>query len=197
MELNRQKKIIWRTLKMLYLTTSIHRRIIKTEENAKVVADAWGTELIEFHAAVAIFHQDALKKRTNRVRATCFLESAGSHHTKPPPSTVTRWLKIMQHFLAIFYPHFLPNVAQRGLKRFCFIFFRGSLDRKYNFCVDNLVLLMNISFPSPLKCTKQICFCTYFAELFSLKLDWKPRWPGNSVAFWKKLFFKSSLLLIG
>ena len=51
--------------------SSWHRRRIKTEEKAKVVADVQGTELIQFLAALAIFHQDDLKKRMNRIIATC------------------------------------------------------------------------------------------------------------------------------
>ena len=35
-----------------------HRRRINTEEKAKVVAAVWGTELIQFLAALAILHQD-------------------------------------------------------------------------------------------------------------------------------------------
>ena len=50
--------------------SSWHRRRIKTEEKAKVVADVQGTELIQFLAALAIFHQDDLKKRMNRITAT-------------------------------------------------------------------------------------------------------------------------------
>ena len=42
------------------------RRIIKTEEKAKVVAAIWGTELIQFLAALAILHQDDWKKWMNR-----------------------------------------------------------------------------------------------------------------------------------
>ena len=42
----------------------IHGRRIKTEESAKVVAAVWGTELIQFLAALAIFF---LKKRANTV----------------------------------------------------------------------------------------------------------------------------------
>ena len=37
-----------------------HRRRIKTDEKAKVVAAVWGTELIQFLAALATFHQDYL-----------------------------------------------------------------------------------------------------------------------------------------
>ena len=39
--------------------------MIKTEEKAKLVAAAWGTELIQFLAALAILHQDDLKNRMN------------------------------------------------------------------------------------------------------------------------------------
>ena len=40
-----------------------HRRRIYTEENAKVVAASWGTELLQFLAVLAILHQDLLKNR--------------------------------------------------------------------------------------------------------------------------------------
>ena len=39
--------------------------MIMTEEKAKLVAAAWGTELIQFLAALAILHQDDLKNRMN------------------------------------------------------------------------------------------------------------------------------------
>ena len=42
--------------------THHHRRRIKTEERAKVVAADWDMELIQFLAALAILHQDDLKK---------------------------------------------------------------------------------------------------------------------------------------
>ena len=42
-----------------------HRRRIYTEKKAKVVAAVWGTEFIEFLAALAILHQDDLKTRMN------------------------------------------------------------------------------------------------------------------------------------
>ena len=48
----------------------MHRRRMKTEEKAKVVAAVCGKELIQFLAALAIFHQDGLKKRMNRIMAT-------------------------------------------------------------------------------------------------------------------------------
>ena len=40
-----------------------HRRRIKTEDKAKVVAAVWGTELLPFLAALAILHKDNLKNR--------------------------------------------------------------------------------------------------------------------------------------
>ena len=40
-----------------------HRTWINTEEKAKVLATAWGTELIPFLATLTFFHQDDLKKR--------------------------------------------------------------------------------------------------------------------------------------
>ena len=39
-----------------------HRRRIKTEEKVKVVAAVWGTEFIQFLAAIAILHQADMKK---------------------------------------------------------------------------------------------------------------------------------------
>ena len=47
-----------------------HRIRLNTEEKAKVVAAAWGTALILLLAALAILHQDDLKKRMNRIKAT-------------------------------------------------------------------------------------------------------------------------------
>ena len=41
---------------------------IKTEEDAKVVAAAWGAELNKFLAAQAILHQDDLKNNVNCTR---------------------------------------------------------------------------------------------------------------------------------
>ena len=39
-----------------------HRRRKQIEEKAKVVAAVWWTELIHFHALLAVLHQDNLKK---------------------------------------------------------------------------------------------------------------------------------------
>ena len=46
-------------------TASTHIVRIQAEEKAKVVAVVWGTELIEFLAALAILHQDDMKKGMN------------------------------------------------------------------------------------------------------------------------------------
>ena len=45
-----------------------HRIRIKTEEKAEGVDAAWGAELIQFFAALAILHQDDLKNRMNCTR---------------------------------------------------------------------------------------------------------------------------------
>ena len=55
-----------------------HRRRIKTDEKAKVVAAAWVAELIKFLAALSVLHQDDLKNRMNCTRtiytANCVLD---------------------------------------------------------------------------------------------------------------------------
>ena len=66
----------------------LHRRRIKKEEKAKVVAAVWGKELIHFLDALAIFHQDDLKKKMNRIKAIWwngFLGQMDDHsvHTTP------------------------------------------------------------------------------------------------------------------
>ena len=45
-----------------------HRKRIKTEEKAKVVAAVWGEKFIKFLAALAILHQDDMMKRINCTR---------------------------------------------------------------------------------------------------------------------------------
>ena len=40
-----------------------HRRRMKTEEKAKVVAAVWGTEFMEFLATLAIFHQNDFQEK--------------------------------------------------------------------------------------------------------------------------------------
>ena len=44
-----------------------HRRRITTEEKAKVVTAFWGTELIQFLAALDIFHQDDFEEKDERM----------------------------------------------------------------------------------------------------------------------------------
>ena len=48
-----------------YIENVIHKRRIKTEEKAKVVAVVWGTELIQFLVELDILHRDDLKKGMN------------------------------------------------------------------------------------------------------------------------------------
>ena len=67
-----------------------HRRRMTTEAKAKVVAAAWGIELIQFLAALAFLHHDDLKKRMNKITATWrdgwlkkwLIHIASNHH--PP-----------------------------------------------------------------------------------------------------------------
>ena len=42
----------------------------KYRREGKVIAAAWGMEMIQFLAAQAILHQDDLKKRMNRIMVT-------------------------------------------------------------------------------------------------------------------------------
>ena len=53
-----------------YWEAVLHRRRIKTEEQAQVVTAVWGTGLNQFLAALAIFHQDDLKKRMDKIPVT-------------------------------------------------------------------------------------------------------------------------------
>ena len=55
-----------------------HRRRIYTEEKAKVVAISWGTEMLQFLAALAILHQDYLKNRLNCIPFFNWCKSAYS-----------------------------------------------------------------------------------------------------------------------
>ena len=45
-----------------------HKRRIKTEEKAKVIAAAWGAEAIHFFASLDILHHDDFKNRMNCTR---------------------------------------------------------------------------------------------------------------------------------
>ena len=47
-------------LSPLYLHSILHRRRIKTEDKAKVVASVWGAEFIKFLATPAFLHWDSL-----------------------------------------------------------------------------------------------------------------------------------------
>ena len=62
----------------------------QTEEKAKVITIVWGTETIQFHAALQIQHQDDLKKKINRRKDVwqngCFRKMDYLLvHTKPNP----------------------------------------------------------------------------------------------------------------
>ena len=84
----------WQGIGMYEYVRVRHRIRINTEEMAKVVAATWKTELIQFLATLAILHQDDLKKRMNRLKATgCFeklvdqlVHTTPSHH--PPKMDV-------------------------------------------------------------------------------------------------------------
>ena len=78
------------------LSTATHRRKIKTEEKAKVVAAVWGKEMIQFLAALAILHQDGLKKKINRITATqrngCFKKCMIIQFTPFQTTTLPKWM---------------------------------------------------------------------------------------------------------
>ena len=56
--------------------TNIQWKKKQTEEKAKVIAAVWGTDFMEFHAALKIQHQDDLKtwmnRRTDALQNGCF-----------------------------------------------------------------------------------------------------------------------------
>ena len=53
----------WQFQSLLFEGILAYRRRVYTEENAKVVAASWGTELLHLLAALAILHKDDLKNR--------------------------------------------------------------------------------------------------------------------------------------
>ena len=55
-------------VRVLYTVQCGHRRRIYTEDKEKVVASVWGTECIRFLAALAVLHQDDMKKMINCTR---------------------------------------------------------------------------------------------------------------------------------
>ena len=65
--------------------------MIYTEDKAKVVAAVWGTEFIQILDALAIFHQDGLKNRTN--------SSFSSYH----PGTIYPFFHIILFFKSTLY----------------------------------------------------------------------------------------------
>ena len=60
-----------------------HKRRIKTEKKATVVANVWGTELVRFLAVLAILHQDDWKKDMNSSHTA--MNNIESKATPPPP----------------------------------------------------------------------------------------------------------------
>ena len=84
----------WESIKKFFLIICVffrHRRRMNTEEKAKVVAAAWGTELIQFLDAQAIFSPgwfEIENEQNNGDMAKWMLWqngwSSGSHYTKPP-----------------------------------------------------------------------------------------------------------------
>ena len=50
---------------IINMVIASHKRRIKTEKKATVVAAVWGTELVRFLAVLAILHQDDWKKDMN------------------------------------------------------------------------------------------------------------------------------------
>ena len=71
-----------------------HRRRIKTEEKAKVIPAAWGTELIQFLAALAIWHHAGWFEEKDEYYSTMAISvdwmlwkmDDQPDHTIPPPS---------------------------------------------------------------------------------------------------------------
>ena len=64
-----------------------HRRRINTEEKAKVVAAVWGTEFIQFLAALAILHyRTILENRMNSSFCLIHLGACNSSYSSSRPS---------------------------------------------------------------------------------------------------------------
>ena len=58
----------------------------KRRQRSSLLFEGGGTELLQFFAALAIFHKDDLKKRlTVEWMLWKIGGSSGLHHTKPPP----------------------------------------------------------------------------------------------------------------
>ena len=86
-------------LMLLFLNVFCPRQEVSTNlkdkcrMKAKVVAASWGTELVQFLAALSILHQVVMKKRINRIMATwrngCFekMDNHPIHTTENPHPT--------------------------------------------------------------------------------------------------------------
>ena len=105
-----------------------HRRRINTEEKAKVVAAAWGTECIQFLAALAILHQDSLKKRIRIITATlrngCFekLETIPNIKMDVLPKTFVQII-LAAYWLMRHSRTSPPNQQRRHLPSLLYLFF--------------------------------------------------------------------------
>ena len=75
-----------------------HKRRIKTEKKATVVANVWGTELVRFLAVLAILHQDDWKKDMNSShRVMNNIESKATPPPSPQPSLSLNSGTFVQH----------------------------------------------------------------------------------------------------
>ena len=77
--------------KVLWVLPHTHRRRIKTEANAKVVAAVWGTELDSIPCRTTDLPPGWFEEKTEWIKPTwrngCFEKdgwSSGLHHSKPP-----------------------------------------------------------------------------------------------------------------
>ena len=108
--------------------SNYHRRRINTEEKAKVVAAAWGTECIQFLAALAILHQDSLKKRiriiTDTLRNGCFekLETIPNIKMDVLPKTFVQII-LAAYWLMRHSRTSPPNQQRRHLPSLLYLFF--------------------------------------------------------------------------
>ena len=104
----------------------VHTRTrIKTEEKTKVVTAVWGTELIQFIAALAFLHQDDLKKG---VEFILFFKSSWCKIASGAKIWITGKLFKIIHYLILFvYYYFIVFVRSPiylfYLVRVAFFFF--------------------------------------------------------------------------
>ena len=105
---------------LLFVIT--HKIWVYTEEKAKVVTAAWGTELIQIPAMIDILHQDDLKKGDEFV-LFFILSLCNSSYSSYRPSAIHPVLQIV----------LLQNsVAIKLIEHFgsCFLAFKETFERK-------------------------------------------------------------------